>query len=125
MTIGRMSQATIRPDHKLIPSKKLTARTRPGDACIVMYGSLPYGLMQKEYGSPRARASVGELFLECRVSELGIEIENLRPIRHHCLGEIALTVEHFLEERILRCVAVKHDVGRLDELRIELLRRVE
>src|SRR5262245_18060914 len=81
-------------------------------------------LLQKEDRSPRARASEGELFLERRVSELGIEVEDLRPVRHDRLGEVALTVEHLLEKRILRGIAVEHDVGRPDEFREELLRRV-
>src|SRR5215510_15294575 len=125
MTIGRISQATIRPDHKLIPSKKLTARTRPGDACIVMYDPPTYTLMQNEDGSSQVRASEDELFLKCRVAELGVEIEDFRPVRHNRLGKVALTVEHFFEERILCGIAIEHGVGRLHKLRIKLLWRVQ
>src|SRR5580765_4623449 len=79
----------------------------------------------KKYGSPRTRASGGELLFECRVAQLGIKIKNFRPVRHDRLGKLALTVEHLLEERVLRGIAVEHDIRCLDKLRIELFRRVE
>ena len=34
--MGKISQPTMRPDHMLMPSKKPTARIRPGEACVAM-----------------------------------------------------------------------------------------
>src|SRR5262245_34009741 len=35
--------------------------------------------------------------LQRRVAEVGVEIEDLRPVRHHGLREVALRIEHLLE----------------------------
>src|SRR5512132_3006840 len=58
------------------------------------------------------------------VAEVGIQVEDLRPVRHDRLREVSLRIEHLLEEGVLLRITIEHDIRRAYELREEVLRRV-
>src|SRR5262245_11819312 len=118
-----MSQPTMRPDHMLMPSKKPTARSSAGEACVVM--SMSPGVPSRRCkAGPRGTRLARPLLLERGVAELGVQVVDLGPVRHHRLGEGALAVQDFLEEGVLGRIAIQHDVGCAYELGEEVLRRV-
>src|SRR2546429_2895392 len=114
--MGRMSQATPMPAIRVTASSARVTRANLSFGVDITFFPEPG---RRGGGRSVATRRLLRLVGERGVAELGIQIDHLRPVRDDDLGEVALRVEHLLEERIFRRVAVEHDVGRAYEFREE------